>query len=1026
MKEKTKRFLKKNLWGLILILVILLALIANYTPGTWLIGWDTLHPEFNFLLNFSRLFNGVWRTEQGLGAVAGHSHIADLPRVILLFFSSFVLPISFLRYFYFFLTLILGPLGVYYFLSRLVLKDKPKHQKEIVSFLGGLFYFLNLGTLQHFYVPFEMFAALYAALPWLLLLGTKFLFNGEKRSLIYFSLATFLATPMAYAATLWHVYFLNLLLFLLAFWLFNSKNIQILRRSILLIVVTLLINSYWLLPNFYFLKTSADTVSEAKINQMFSQNASAHDTNYANLANASLLKGFLFDWQKYEPSGFTPLLDKWEKHLKNPVVAAIGYLLFGLVLFGIVGSLRKKEKFSFILLPAFLFSFIFLIYTTIPFVYPFNFLRDNSSLFKEGLRFPWTKFSIFVIFGYSFYFAQAAFLILNFFKNRKINFYIPSALLAFLLVVWMWPVFSGNLIRFSIKNNLPHDYQELFAWSQNQPADQRIAEFPLPTFWGWMYYGWGFEGAGFDWFGLKQPVLARDFDRWSPENENYYWEMSYALYSKNLDLMEKILEKYQIKWLLLDENIINPASPGAVYTQEFKDLVASLDKITLAQDFGKIQLYEVNLKTPVKNFVFVGRNLPNIGPVYNWNNYDRAYLENGNYLTSTFNLPASEIYYPFRSIFTGKEQNQLEFRIFNKGDSFVFQKNLPNLANNHYVAVPEIRKEDLTWIDPNNLSHVKYLNPDVYLDDQKIEVPVPKINGYFSAQINPATDEKVQSNFNESIKLCNSGKEAKVSNEIIQLDDQPVLRLKAVKSNNCSAAFWLPNLDHKMSYLITVKSRHLSGNNLLFWLENPISRKADIETYLPRRSPEPGRETKASLTSYFIQPPMEINGLGYMLHFDNISLSQQPTINDLIEVTVNPIPYDFLTGLSLKPTNEQLDKADTFSVPAQNQSSNLYRITIDPPAEKTKDEFSLILSQSYNDGWQAYKTQNFLTNLFPFFGQRLEKHFLVNNWENGWTFDPNQKQTITLIFWPQYLEYFGFLLLLFTPIIVWRVEKWLK
>ena len=66
-----------------LVSIALLLVLRNYTPGTFLSGWDTLHPEFNFGLNFQRLFFGVFRSEQGLGAVAAHSHMSDLPRVIL-------------------------------------------------------------------------------------------------------------------------------------------------------------------------------------------------------------------------------------------------------------------------------------------------------------------------------------------------------------------------------------------------------------------------------------------------------------------------------------------------------------------------------------------------------------------------------------------------------------------------------------------------------------------------------------------------------------------------------------------------------------------------------------------------------------------------------------------------------------------------------------------------------------------------------------------------------------------------------
>jgi hypothetical protein len=36
------------------------------------------------------------------------------------------------------------------------------------------------------------------------------------------------------------------------------------------------------------------------------------------------------------------------------------------------------------------------------------------------------------------------------------------------------------------------------------------------------------------WFGIKQPLLNREFDRWNLINEQYYQEMSLAIYSEDL------------------------------------------------------------------------------------------------------------------------------------------------------------------------------------------------------------------------------------------------------------------------------------------------------------------------------------------------------------------------------------------------------------------------------------------------------------------------------------------------------------
>ncbi|MEK6847158.1 MAG: hypothetical protein AABY16_03260, partial [Nanoarchaeota archaeon] len=85
------------LFPFLLVLITILISFLNYTPGTFLTGWDTLHPEFNFAQQFSNILFGVFRTDQGLGAISAHSHMAELPRIILLWLFSFIFPLSFLR-----------------------------------------------------------------------------------------------------------------------------------------------------------------------------------------------------------------------------------------------------------------------------------------------------------------------------------------------------------------------------------------------------------------------------------------------------------------------------------------------------------------------------------------------------------------------------------------------------------------------------------------------------------------------------------------------------------------------------------------------------------------------------------------------------------------------------------------------------------------------------------------------------------------------------------------------------------------
>ena len=115
--ERIFNKIKTHLLSLLLIFTTGFLCWQNYQPGTWLSGWDTLHPEFNFSLYFQRIFT-VWQSHQGLGAPPSQAHAAEIPRMFVYYPLSFILPTSFLRYSYFFLTLILGPLGVYYFILK--------------------------------------------------------------------------------------------------------------------------------------------------------------------------------------------------------------------------------------------------------------------------------------------------------------------------------------------------------------------------------------------------------------------------------------------------------------------------------------------------------------------------------------------------------------------------------------------------------------------------------------------------------------------------------------------------------------------------------------------------------------------------------------------------------------------------------------------------------------------------------------------------------------------------------------------
>jgi len=323
-------------------------------------------------------------------------------------------------------------------------------------------------------------------------------------------------------------------------------------------------------------------------------------------------------------------------------------------------------------------------------------------------------------------------------------------------------------------------------------------------------------------------------------------------------------------------------------------------------------------------------------------------------------------------------------------------------------------------------------------------VTVPKVRGLFNAEIYPTQVEEVL-----QAKNCNQFSNGKVKNEVVEEEEgsgNMRLRLSATDATNCSAAFWLPDFPNQYGYLISAETKNISGKPLLFWLENLTNRKADLELYLDQRLDATTYHLPA--TSYLIQPPMAEDGLGYTLHFDNISIGRQKTINELGRVTVNLIPYQFLTSLKLVNKASGLNDiyhlrgvaggvklSDLQGVTASHPEINhpnpaVYEIEMKQPIGGNE---TLVLSQAYHEGWSAYansklKTQNSkLWKIFPFlFGEELE-HVKVNNWENGWSL-PASSYNLTpnsyvIIFWPQWLQWFGFSLLISCLMFVFFKKK---
>ncbi|PIS22368.1 hypothetical protein COT50_02320, partial [candidate division WWE3 bacterium CG08_land_8_20_14_0_20_41_10] len=295
----------RKIFPLILLVAVFTVCAFNYTPDTYLTGWDNLHPEFYFKVNIiDRSIFSVWQEYQGLGLLAVMAHASDLPRQTILYAFSLFLPCSFVRYLYQFLMLFLGCGGVFFLLKKTLGGDKS-------SFLGALFYLLNLGTLQNFYAPISMFTTFWGFFPLLLFSGFNYLEDPARRNLLWFIWISVLAVPMAYTPTLFIVYVFCFSVILL------GSSFRRFKYLLRLLFTIFAVNAFWILPFIYSVYSNVGTVINSTINQMSSENSFLLNKKWGGFENVAILKGFWFgnvDLQ-LEQGKFDYMMRPWITHI---------------------------------------------------------------------------------------------------------------------------------------------------------------------------------------------------------------------------------------------------------------------------------------------------------------------------------------------------------------------------------------------------------------------------------------------------------------------------------------------------------------------------------------------------------------------------------------------------------------------------------------------------------------------------------------------------------------------------------------
>ncbi|MCL4208128.1 hypothetical protein KJZ63_00645 [Patescibacteria group bacterium] len=709
-------------YPLLIVLSIALIIAAkNIGFNQWYSGWDNLHGEFDLSRYTSQVLGGAWLEHQGLGAPMNLAHLAEVSRLPILWLLATVLPDHLIRITFIFLMYTIGGISMYFFLSQVWVDHRLGAAKNWVAALGGVLYLLHILTLQQFYIAFEMFTVQFAFLPLLFLIVHRFRKKVLAPTVVLFAGLQMLLAPSGHTPTNFYLAVLSSQVY--GFFLLLPKGLmKALKTAFVIGLLTFVINSYWIVPNLYYTFHNAHYVQESHDNQLFAPESVSSIREAGTWQN--FLKGtqYLLEWKDYdfETKQLELIFNDWQEHLNLPYVQV---MLVGISLFTIFGLLtvifnRRKgtKRWAIALIYVGCVSFIWM--GLFPSGWLFEKLYQVGS-FTEAFRNPFTKLSII-------YSVVSVILFVSFWEVLllKIKKHFRPAIVLLLMVAigyTVWPSFEGHFISEKLKVQYPSQYFEMFAFLRKKDPQLRILPLPQLNHAGWEYFDWqflgkgnGYQGMGFYFFGVPQPVLHRDSDRWVETSDFFFHELKYALDSQDLNLFNQVVEKYKIDLILIDETRVDPSRVVDFSTQHQLAKLAGFSKIWQLDFLSIYQKPTPNAESKLLIPPTINKVDTNANRVI----FDAAFKEQKDYLLDKKDAGVS---YPLAELLTKQVDN-----IVYADDHISLTKKLPdNFRGEVNLKIPDL----MSSVVPVAVSYhqgelvVAFPKTELRFTDQIIELP---------------------------------------------------------------------------------------------------------------------------------------------------------------------------------------------------------------------------------------------------------------------------------------------------------------
>ncbi len=563
---------KKNPLFFVLLLILLIITLFNLKPDFYLMGWDNYSSYLNIKDNFFRTLFSTWREYRGLG-VPSDSEVTDIFRLGLFALLKPIIPTQLLDQLYYLLSLNLGVLGMYALTRELVKKIGNSTLKEninIFSFFSAFFYLFNLNTLAVFYFPMTMFVSRFFSLPLLYLVFHQLIYSKKlsfKKNILFVALLFFISGSFLVPTV-----FVALIIALLPY-LITQRN---LKKSLLVGLVFILINSFWLFPFVNYIKERSNNVKLASTFIDGNEDFLNKNPEYYSFRRQSLVTPQFFE-MKYTETGskqtkfFHPLAEKLNRYPNNFIYLYLFPLLY---LAGVVITVVKfKRKKEWLWVPVTLLTFLFLSLKEHSFLGTLYFLLTKYiPFFGVIFRYGDTKFHALVAFSGSISAAIAIVYLYKYINRKEVKQKLVLFILSLLIIphlVLFKEYFTRNLVGFFMYNKIPKAYFQVANVINNDKEEARVLHLPIDkNNYYWKSYTWGYFGSAFFQYMLNKPLIDKTFLPSSLENDYYIEQINtyfknisgstnQKLINNQVEELAKLIRKSNVKYILLDESVSN-------------------------------------------------------------------------------------------------------------------------------------------------------------------------------------------------------------------------------------------------------------------------------------------------------------------------------------------------------------------------------------------------------------------------------------------------------------------------------------